>query len=47
MDVAAEVLEQMLWRAKRLFGVDDPRLFFQLLDQEVKVPTIGQGGGFP
>ena len=46
VNVAAEVVEQVLGRAERLFGVDDPRVFSQSLDQEVKVPSIGQGSGF-
>ncbi len=43
MDVAAEVVEQMLGRAGRLFGVDVPRFFSHSFGQQAKVPRIGQG----
>ena len=46
MDVAAEVIEQMLGRAERLFGVDVPRFFSQSFEQQAKVPRISQGSGF-
>ncbi len=46
MDVTAEVVEQMLGRAERLFGVDVPRFFSQSFEQEAEVPKIGQGSGF-
>ncbi len=46
MDVAAEVVEQVLGRAERLFGVDVPRFFSQSFEQEAEVPRIGQGSGF-
>ena len=46
MDVAAEVVEQMLGRAERLFGVDVPTFFSQSFKQQVKVGSISQGRGF-
>lgn len=46
MDVAAEVVEQMLGRAERLFGVDVPRLFSQSFEQKAEVSRIGQRSGF-
>lgn len=46
VDVAAEVIEQMLGGAKRLFGVDDPRFFSQSLDQQAEVGGMGKRGGF-
>ena len=46
MDVAAEVVEQMLGRAKRLFGVDVPSFPSRSFEQHVEVPRIGQGSGF-
>ncbi len=46
MDVAAEVIEQMLGRAERFFDVDVPRFFSQSFEQQAKVPRIGQGSGF-
>jgi hypothetical protein len=46
VDVAAKVVEQMFRRAKRLFGVDDPRCFSQSFDQQPKVGRIAQGSGF-
>ncbi len=45
MDVAAKVIEQMLRRPKRLFGVDDPRLLVQLFEQVVEGFRIGQRRG--
>ena len=45
MDVAAEVVEQMLGRAKRLFGVDVPTFFSQSFEQQVKIGSISQGRG--
>ncbi len=45
MDVAAEVIEQMFRRPKRLFGVDDPRLLVQLFEQVVEGFRIGQRSG--
>ncbi len=45
MDVAGEVVEQMLGRAERLFGVDVPAFFSQSFEQQAKVPRIGQGSG--
>ena len=41
MDVAAEVIEQMLGRAERLFGVDVPRFLSQSFEQQSEVPRIG------
>ncbi len=46
MDVADEVLEQMLGRAERLFGVDAPRFFSQSFEQQAKVGGISPGSGF-
>ncbi len=46
MDVAGEVLEEVLGRAERLFGVDVPRFFSQSFDQQAKVGPISQGSGF-
>jgi len=46
VDVSAEVIEQMLGRAERLFGVDVPRFFSQSFEQQAKVPRISQGSGF-
>ncbi len=46
MDVAAEVIEQMLGRAERLFDVDVPTFFSQSLEQQAKVSSISQGNGF-
>ncbi len=46
MDVAAEVIEQMLGRAKRLFDVDVPTFFSQSFEQQAKVGSISQGSGF-
>ena len=46
MDVAAEVIEQMLGRAERLFDVDVPTFFSQSLEQQAKVSSISQGSGF-
>ncbi len=43
MDVAAEVIEQMLGRAERLFDVDVPRFFPQSFKQQAKVSSISQG----
>ena len=45
MDVAAEVVEQMLGRAERLFGVDVPTFFSQSFEQQVKIGSISQGRG--
>ncbi len=45
MDVAAEVVEQMLGRAERLFGVDVPTFFSQSFEQQAKVGSISQGSG--
>ncbi len=45
VDVAGKVLEQMLGRAKRLFGVDVPAFFSQSFEQQAKVPRISQGSG--
>jgi len=45
VDVAAKVIEQMLRRPKRLFGVDDPRLLVQLFEQVVEGFRIGQRRG--
>ncbi len=45
MDVAAEVVEQMLGRAERLFGVDVPTFFSQSFEQQAKVGGISQGRG--
>jgi len=45
VDVAAEVIEQMFRRPKRLFGVDDPRLLVQLFEQVVEGFRIGQRSG--
>ena len=45
MDVAGEVVEQMLGRAERLFGVDVPTFFSQSLEQQAKVGSISQGSG--
>jgi len=46
VDVAAEVIEQMLGRAKRLFDVDVPTFFSQSFEQQAKVGSISQGSGF-
>ncbi len=46
MDVSAEVLEEVLGRAERLFGVDAPRFFSQSFEQQAKVGGISQGSGF-
>ena len=46
MDVTAEVVEQMLGRAERLFGINVPRLFSQSFEQEAEVTRISQGSGF-
>jgi hypothetical protein len=46
VDVAAEIIEQMLGRTERLFGVDDPRVFSQSFEQQAKVGGISQGSGF-
>ncbi len=46
MDVAAEVIEQMLGRAERLFDIDVPTFFSQSLEQQAKVSSISQGSGF-
>ena len=46
VDVTAEVVEQMLGRTERLFGVDVPRFFSQSFEQQVEVTRIGQGSGF-
>ncbi len=46
MDVAAEVIEQMLGRTERLFGVDVPTFFSQSFGQQAKVGGISQGSGF-
>ncbi len=45
MDVAGEVVEQMLGRAERLFGVDVPTFFSQSFEQQAKVGRISQGRG--
>jgi len=45
VDVAAEVLEEVLGRAERLFGVDVPRFFSQSFEQQAKVGSISQGSG--
>ena len=45
MDIAGEVLEEMLGRAERLFGVDVPTFFSQSLEQQTKVGSISQGSG--
>ncbi len=45
MDVAAEVIEQMLGRAERLFDVDVPTFFSQSFEQQAKVGSISQGSG--
>jgi|TARA_B100000315_G_C14532137_1_gene566698 hypothetical protein len=45
VDVAAEVVEQMLGRAERLFGVDVPTFFSQSFEQQVKIGSISQGRG--
>ncbi len=46
MDVATEVVEQMLGRAERLFGVDVPMFFSQSFEQQAEIGSISQGGGF-
>jgi len=46
VDVAGEVVEQMLGRAERLFGVDVPAFFSQSFEQQAKVGSISQGSGF-
>ncbi len=46
MDVAAEVVEQMLGRTERLFGIDVPTFFSQSFEQQAEVGSISQGGGF-
>jgi hypothetical protein len=45
VDVAAEVVEQMLGRAERLFDVDVPTFFSQSFEQQVKIGSISQGRG--
>ncbi len=45
MDVAGEVVEEVLGRAEGLFGVDVPTFFSQSFEQQAKVPRIGQGSG--
>jgi len=45
VDVAAKVIEQMLRRTERLFGVNDPRLLVQLFEQVVEGFRIGQRSG--
>ena len=45
MDVAGEVVEEVLGRAERLFGVDVPRFFSQSFEQQAKVGSISQGSG--
>jgi hypothetical protein len=46
VDVAGEVLEEVLGRAERLFGVDVPAFFSQSFEQQAKVSSISQGSGF-
>ena len=46
MDVSAEVLEEVLGRAERLFDVDMPRFFSQSFEQQAKIGSISQGSGF-
>jgi len=46
VDVAAEVLEEVLGRAERLFDVNVPRFFSQSFEQRAKVGGISQGSGF-
>ena len=46
MDVAGEVVEEVLGRAERLFGVDVPTFFSQSFEQQAKVGSISQGSGF-
>ncbi len=46
MDVAGEVVEEVLGRAEGLFGVDVPTFFSQSFEQQAKVPRISQGSGF-
>ncbi len=46
MDVSAEVLEEVLGRAERLFVVDVPTFFSQSLEQQAKVSSISQGSSF-
>ncbi len=45
MDVAGEVVEEVLGRAERLFGVDVPTFFSQSFEQQAKVGSISQGSG--
>jgi len=45
VDVSAEVLEEVLGRAERLFGVDVPTFFSQSFEQQAKVGRISQGSG--
>ncbi len=46
MDVATEVIEQVLGRTERLFDVDVPTFFPQSFEQQAKVGSISQGSGF-
>ena len=46
MDVSAEVLEEVLGRAERLFDVDVPRFFSQSFETQAKIGSISQGSGF-
>jgi len=45
VDVAGEVVEEVLGRAERLFGVDVPTFFSQSFEQQAKVGSISQGSG--
>ncbi len=45
MDVAGEVVEEVLGRAERLFGVDVPTFFSQSFERQAKVGSISQGRG--
>ncbi len=47
MDVAAEVVEQMLGRAERLFGVDVPTFFSQSFEQGLKLAGSARGEVLP